>query len=226
MPRKQKKHHYIYKTTCQVTGKFYIGMHSTDNLEDGYLGSGKILGYSIGKHGRENHKREILERCENREALKLREAAIVNEQLLADPLNINLKYGGEGGSHGKESEVWKRTGFKEKVAVLQGIGLKRKWQDAEYRNKISSSAKKRGAEMWERDFEKMRAGAMIGIKAMASDKSKAKRKATYDKHKHQQGEKNSSFGTCWVTNEHRPIKIKKELLEQYLQRGFLRGRKK
>jgi hypothetical protein len=64
MPRKQKRYHYIYKTTCQVTDKFYVGMHSTNNLEDGYLGSGKILGYSIAKHGRENHKREILEFCQ------------------------------------------------------------------------------------------------------------------------------------------------------------------
>lgn len=97
MPRKQKKYHYIYKTTCQITGKFYIGMHSTDSLEDGYLGSGKILGYSVAKHGAENHKKEILEHCTSREALKLREAAIVNEELMQDPLNINLKYGGEGG---------------------------------------------------------------------------------------------------------------------------------
>ncbi|MFA9263238.1 MAG: hypothetical protein ACEQSB_08035, partial [Undibacterium sp.] len=58
---KQKKYHYIYKTTCKITNKFYVGMHSTDNLEDGYLGSGKILGYSRKKHGDENHVREILE---------------------------------------------------------------------------------------------------------------------------------------------------------------------
>lgn len=97
MPRRQKKYHYIYKTTCQVTGKFYIGMHSTDTLEDGYLGSGKILRYSIAKHGEQNHKREIIEMCPSLEVLKLREKEIVNEELLADPLNINLKYGGEGG---------------------------------------------------------------------------------------------------------------------------------
>lgn len=95
--RRQKKYHYIYRTTCQITGKFYVGMHSTDNLEDGYLGSGKILGYSRKKHGDENHKKDIIEMCPTREALKLREKEIVNEQLLADPLNINLKYGGEGG---------------------------------------------------------------------------------------------------------------------------------
>ena len=80
MPRKQKKYHYIYKTTCKITGKFYVGMHSSDSLEDGYLGSGKILGYSRAKYGDENHVREILEFCVSREQLKSREKEIVNEE--------------------------------------------------------------------------------------------------------------------------------------------------
>jgi hypothetical protein len=32
--------------------------------------------------------------------LKLREAELVNDELLATPLNINLRYGGEGGGGG------------------------------------------------------------------------------------------------------------------------------
>ena len=70
MPRKQHSHHYIYKTTCTVTGRYYIGMHSTSNLEDGYVGSGKRLWLSIRKYGLENHEREILEFLEDRNALK------------------------------------------------------------------------------------------------------------------------------------------------------------
>ena len=55
MARKKPHIHYIYKTTCNVTKRYYIGMHSTTNLEDGYLGSGKRLRYSIRKYGKENH---------------------------------------------------------------------------------------------------------------------------------------------------------------------------
>ena len=82
MPRKNRQYHYIYKTICTITGKYYYGMHSTNNLEDGYLGSGKRLKYSINKHGKENHIKEILEYLPNRISLKEREKEIVNESLI------------------------------------------------------------------------------------------------------------------------------------------------
>lgn len=75
----KKKFHFIYKTTCIITNRFYIGMHSTENLEDGYIGSGKFLWYSIKKYGKENHKCEILEFLENRDCLKQREKEIVTK---------------------------------------------------------------------------------------------------------------------------------------------------
>ena len=133
---KQKKYHYIYKTTCKITGKFYVGMHSTDNLEDGYLGSGKILGYSRHKYGDENHVREILEYLPDRKTLACREKEIVNEQLLSQPLNINLKYGGEGGTHGKEKEIWQRPERKKQHTEM----LKRNWSDPIYRAKQSAAS--------------------------------------------------------------------------------------
>lgn len=40
------------------------------------------------------------------------------------------------------------------------------------------------------------------------------------------GEKNSQFGTHWVTNNIKSIKIKKEQLDEYLQNGYSKGRVK
>lgn len=131
MPRKPKKFHFIYKTTCHITGKFYVGMHSTDDLADGYLGSGKILKRSITKHGRENHSLTILELCGDRLALKTREAEVVNEHLLTDALCMNLKCGGEGGSDSHTAET------KQKISQSRKGQINNKWSD-ESREKISA----------------------------------------------------------------------------------------
>jgi|GEM_PF-1725876 hypothetical protein len=54
-------YHFVYITTNLITGKQYIGDHSSLVIDDNYLGSGDYLKLSIKKHGRKNFKREILE---------------------------------------------------------------------------------------------------------------------------------------------------------------------
>lgn len=121
----RRKHHIIYKTTCIPTGKFYIGMHSTDNLNDGYMGSGKYLGYSLRKYGKEKHICEVMEHLPTREALRAREEELVNAQLLEHVQCMNLQVGGRGdwgwtspeekqaARLQKLSEAWKRPGYRE-----------------------------------------------------------------------------------------------------------------
>ena len=102
MPRKEKKYHFIYKTTNLLSGKYYIGMHSTDNMEDGYLGSGNRIKRSIKKYGTENFNREILEFVDTRELLAEREAEVVNLEEIAKEDCINLRVGGHGGLRDEE----------------------------------------------------------------------------------------------------------------------------
>ena len=92
-----KKYHYIYRTTCKVSGEYYIGIHSTDNLNDGYMGSGVLLKHSIKKHGVENHKHEILEFVSNRKMLSEVEKGVLTKEILEDIRCLNLKEGGDGG---------------------------------------------------------------------------------------------------------------------------------
>lgn len=86
----QRKYHYIYKIT-RDDGKYYIGLHSTDNLDDGYFGSGQALWRSIRAHGKDKHTKEILEFCQSRPALISREAELVTEEQVQDSRCMNLR---------------------------------------------------------------------------------------------------------------------------------------
>lgn len=131
MPRKQHTYHFIYKTTNTINDKFYIGMHSTSNLEDGYIGSGKYLWNAIRKYGRENFLFEILEWYDDKESLKNREIELVNEDLLLEPKCMNIRLGGGGIQKG--SKLSEET----KLKISRNSGSHRQ----EVRDKISNSCK-------------------------------------------------------------------------------------
>jgi hypothetical protein len=217
MGRKQKKIHYIYKTTCSVNGKYYIGMHSTDEMEDGYLGSGKRLWYSINYHGKENHTKEILEYCENREELKKREEEIVNEQLISEELCMNLMVGGQGGYMNKEH-------YKLTSKIGGDIHKERMENDSEYRAKTLKTLRDGSKKMW-CDSE-MREKLLKNIDWVGRTHSDKTKKLISDLKKGKGvGEENSQFGTCWITKGGENKKIKKELLTVYQVKGWTRGRK-
>jgi hypothetical protein len=203
MPRKQHDYHYIYKTTNLVNNKFYIGMHSTSNLDDGYIGSGKILWYSIKKYGRENFKMEILEFLPDRSSLKLRESELVNESLLQDPLCMNLQIGGGGGFSNEEHQM--------KCSLNGGKSMKGR------KNTILSDLMK-----------SMHENKKIPIPDWSGKKHKPE---TIEKFKHirketSTGSKNSQYGKCWIFHEDFGNKsIEKNSLESYLSLGWKRGRK-
>ena len=132
----RRKYHFIYKTTRVDTEFFYIGMHSTDDLNDGYLGSGKIISASIKKHGKGKHLREILEFLPTREAMKLREKEVISAELLKDPRCPNLKLGGDGGFDHLSTDTLKALG--KRVGSLLKDRLE---NDVDFRKKFSIIAK-------------------------------------------------------------------------------------
>lgn len=145
MPRKPKVYHVLYKTTCLVTNRYYIGMHSTNDLNDGYLGSGTRLRYSIKKYGVQNHKFEIIEQLPDRSSLKLREKEVVNEELIKDVNCMNLKCGGEGGGKFWNKEHQKKCSIAGALAVLpirRQYHLDKLKTDPEYRKKYKQSLSK------------------------------------------------------------------------------------
>ena len=125
----KRKYHYIYKIT-RDDGKYYVGMHSTDDLEDGYFGSGQRISRSIKKHGKGRHTKRILEFLPTRDSLKQRERELITEELRADPMCMNIAPGGGGGKISDEnqrarSSAGGKTGGKKTGAVNGGRALSR-----------------------------------------------------------------------------------------------------
>lgn len=133
----RKKFHFIYKTTCLATNKFYVGMHSTDNMDDGYLGSGIWMRRALKKYGSAGFVREVLELLPDRKSLRDREKEIVTEDLLKDPLCKNMTEGGSGDREGPHLEE-----TKQKI----GNANRGKKHTPEARLKMSETKKKRFAE--------------------------------------------------------------------------------
>lgn len=88
------QYNYFYKITNNLNGHFYYGVHSTNDLEDGYMGSGKRLHYAYKKYGIENFTKEILKFFDTAKEAYEYEAKIVNESLVNDDNCYNIQQGG------------------------------------------------------------------------------------------------------------------------------------
>jgi len=114
---------FIYETTCNITGRKYIGRRVIEgnSVDDEYLGSGTLLSNAIDYFGRENFTRKILEYCEDLDSLIEREEYWLNK---VDAKNNPLYYNMTNTSYG--------------YPVRRGDRLPKYWRDH-----MSESQKKR-----------------------------------------------------------------------------------
>lgn len=86
----------VYQTTNLINNKIYIGVHQTENVDDGYLGSGTVFEKAVVKYGRENFSRKILFEGMNREEILSKERKIVNRAFVNRNDTYNIALGGIG----------------------------------------------------------------------------------------------------------------------------------
>lgn len=98
-----RKHHVIYRIENTLNGKYYIGKHSTDNVCDSYMGSGRAIKNAIKKHGKEAFTKEILFYCDSFDAAAEKEREVVSESVVKDQRSYNEKTGGHGGNLSDEA---------------------------------------------------------------------------------------------------------------------------
>lgn len=288
----KKKYNYFYKITNNINNHFYYGIHSTDNLDDGYMGSGSRLNYAYKKYGIENFTKEILKFFNTRKECSEYESEIVTEDLVYNDECYNVSCGGDvvntigtvpvkdcnGNTFRcskfnneyingeliplnrdnvlvfvKETNTWRMVHIdeyhlnKEKyIAGIHSVRVKykndldekyflitedeyRKNRDLYTHNKngfILSKNKKNENFFVHKDDERFTNGELVPIWKDRKHKKESliKQKETFNKIGHQQGEKNSQYGTCWITKDGINKKIKKEYLNIFTQKGWVKGR--
>ena len=288
--KKSKKYNYFYKIINNINNHFYYGIHSTDNINDGYMGSGTRLNRAYKKYGIENFHKEILKYFDTREDAAEYESEMVTESLIKDINCYNIVLGGEtktttGTATVKDTQgnVYqlpmddKRIKNGELVGITKGfITAKNKngeihhmsINDERYLSGEFTPLAKGKCNVINKDGkiisisvndERFINGELISThkgKVIAKDKNqkyyiipstderlisgeltlfwkgkhhtektKEKLRQIYKNSKHQQGEKNSQYGTCWITKDGVNKKIKKEEINNYILLGWSKGRK-
>lgn len=212
----------VYKITNNINEKYYIGMHQTNNLEDGYMGSGKLISRAINKYGIENFSKIILHIFDNEEDMKNKEKELV----VISENTYNLMEGGEGGFgyiNSKGLADYKKAG-KKGSDIQRELMKDENWYNFWYERYKNSRYDPKVIEKIKKGLKKARSEGRIPYKQLNSFESIEKKKETYKKNKHQQGQKNSQYDTCWITNGKENKKIKKEDLDYYIKKGYNKGR--
>lgn len=287
---KPPKYHYFYKITNLLNEHFYYGVHSTDNLEDGYMGSGQRLKYAYKKYGMQNFKKEILKFFDSKKEAFEYEAEMVTEELVRNQDCYNIQLGGIGWNTKGLTCVRDKEGncflvSREDPRYLSGelVGVTKGKLPVKDKNGNTFSVSVNDSRYLSGELVSFRKGLILvkdkngntfsvsvndprylsgelvgatkGLVTVKdkngnyfhvskddprylsgelkpiwagrkhSEETKKKMKETAKLTNKQKGTKNSQYGTCWIHNDDKSFKIKKEELESYLQQGYIKGRK-
>lgn len=136
----------IYKITHNASGKQYIGKHQTKDVNDGYMGSGKLLRLAIEKYGRDSFSKVVLHIFDNENDMNAKERELVTEEFCQRKDTYNLCEGGKGGfGYINQSGIPKFTGnhsqqTREKISQAMSGKVRRPLSE-ETKKKISEYKK-------------------------------------------------------------------------------------
>jgi len=199
-------HYIIYKTTNLLDQKYYIGCHQTDDLNDGYIGSGKYLKRAIKKYGTEHFSTEILFQVNSKEEMFALEKSIVSESLVNDPNSYNLKVGGSGGNPGIVGAFAGRKHTNDSIDRIRQKALNRTIISEETRRKLTEN------------------NAMKNDPAIRKKVSETLSGRTLSKD-HAANISNANLGKILINNSLVYKRVYPIELPEYLNSGWVKGRK-
>ena len=214
----------LYRITNLIDSKIYIGVHKTNDLNDGYMGSGVYINRDINKHGVENFIKEIIHISPSQEQIFEMEGLTVNQTFVVRKDTYNLKVDGFGGWDYINNANLNLEGFKfinnnhlnnsVGQCFITGKKLQNDTLFKQYFSKCVSDGIK----------ENKRKNDHFKDKTHTNKTKKIMSLSHQGKH---DGEKNSQYGTCWVYNldlkENKSIP--KDDLDLWIEKGYLKGRK-
>jgi hypothetical protein len=210
--------HYVYKITNLMNDMFYIGKHSTEHVDDGYMGSGTLLRRAIAKHGPDNFKKEILQFFDTADQALEYEKQLVTKEIVERKDTYNLNVGGSGSWHATNSNIELRKLKNAKAACSMNA---KTWADPEFR--------KRNRERTSQLSKKLHSEGRISAPDWSgrTHKAETKRKIGEANAKRQSGSGNSNFGNVWIHSlqEKKSIRVPKAELDSWLSSGWIKGRK-
>lgn len=220
----------VYMITNLVNDKIYIGVHKTSDLDDGYMGSGKLIKRSIEKYGREHFIKEYIEIFDNSEDMFNMESQIVNEEFVSRDDTYNLKEGGFGGFDYINNNIELRIKKNKKARESANEVLEKKY-GSDWRKILSKLAhKNKNKESYKKMVQTSiaRHGKNVyNTRQGTTQSEETKKKIGEANSKHQRGTGNSQYGTMWIHSLTEKVskKIKKDEFTEYESNGWIKGRK-
>ena len=196
---------YVYLITFVDQPYWYWGWHKEKKFDEYYMGSPVTNKKYWKLYEPIKEIVQVFDYSEEGETLARSFESQLIKPDLNNPFCLNEHCGGMVSSKVLSEAVrrkWQDPDYKRRVSETVSEGMRAKWQDQDYKMRVSEGrrAKWQDQDYKQASIERLRSLARTGRQAALSPSSRKKRSETFREIKHQKGERNSQHGTMWITD--------------------------
>lgn len=221
---------YIYKTLNLINNKIYIGQKKSSRfLGDKYLGSGKRLKEAVNKYGSDSFKVFLLEEIQEEDKMDEREIYWIS---FYNSTNKDIGYNLSKGGNVNRTLVGENNGFYGKHhSEDTRQHLKDIWYKTHYPEPLKEETKRKISEANRGKIVSKETREKLSINAQNNPNYGMRGKHMSEEAKQKSREKRvgkhtKARGRIYITNDVKELRIDVFELDDYLSKGWHRGRKK